>query len=307
MVACPVPLATPGTKLRASVPATSANLGPGFDSLGLALGLRLEVDVRGSTTDRLVYHGDGSVNEGADNLVHAAFRAVHDELGLGAPSVTFEVRNPIPLARGLGSSSAALVAGAALANELTGGRLGRHDVFRIAAAIEGHPDNVAPAVYGGFTVSAEDAGGEFRTATLPLPAGWRFLFGVPPFELATSAAREVLPDSYSRRDAVLAASRAALWVAAVATDRPELLRAASLDVLHQPHRAALVPGFEEASAGALEAGAYAVFLSGAGPTVGLVCGEGAAAACEAVLRRFAGEAGRVLALLPTTGYRVARC
>ena len=293
--------------LHAKVPATSANLGPGFDALGLALDLHLSVRASPAERDAFVYLGAGALPDTPDNLVHRGFRAVHQRLGLEPPPVAFEVDNPLPLARGLGSSSAALVAGAALADALTGERLGRDGVFRLAAELEGHPDNVAPAVYGGFTVSAAGADGAYLTAALPLPPGWRLLFGVPAFELATSAAREVLPPAYPRRDVVLTASRAALWVAAVAQDRPELLAAAALDVLHQPYRAPLVPGFAEVEHRAREAGAWAVFLSGAGPTVGAVAPPERAAACAGALRAFAGAAGQVLDLGPATGYRVERC
>jgi len=293
--------------LRATVPATSANLGPGFDALGLALDLQLRVTLTHSPEDRLVYRGDGEVPRDGSNLVHRGFHAVYQHLGLQPPTVTFEVENPIPLARGLGSSSAALVAGAALAGELTGGELTRETLFQLTAAIEGHPDNVAPAVYGGFTVSAADPSGTFHCSSLPLPAEWRLLYGVPAFELSTAAARQVVPTSVALADAVLTSSRAALWVAAVAQDRPELLRTASLDVLHQPFRAGLVPGFAAAAGRARAAGAYAVFLSGAGPTVGIICSDAAEAACRTALHEFAGAQGAVLDLRPATGFSVERC
>lgn len=295
---------------RARVPASSANLGPGFDSLGLALDLHLEVTLEPSETDIFVYRGRGAepggVPDTPDNLVHRGFRAVHEHLGLAAPPVRIAATNPIPLARGLGSSSAALVAGAALADAATGGTLGRHGVFDLTAALEGHPDNVGPCVFGGFTVAAVDAEGSFQVAALDVPPGWRFLFGVPPFELATVEARAALPDEYSRRAAVLTASRSALWVAAVAQARAELLRAASLDVLHQPYRAHLVPGFATALAELASAGAYAAFLSGAGPTVGAVTDANGVAACRAALERFAGEGGQVLELGIAGGYSVER-
>lgn len=304
----------PLPELRATVPATSANLGPGFDALGLALDLRMTVVMRASAEDRLLYTGhggEGGVPDDPDNLIHAGFRAVHRAAGLEAPTVRFDVNSPIPLARGLGSSSSALVAGAALADETLAAmgheRLGKDAVFRLCAALEGHPDNVAPAVYGAFTVSAADASGSYLTASLSVPPAWRLLFGVPPFTLSTSTARAALPASYSLHDAVATSSRAALWVAAVALDQPELLRAASLDLLHQPYRAALVPGFARAAELARAAGAYAVFLSGAGPAMAVICEDGAAEECLSVLREFAGPAGQVLDLAPATGVAVERC
>lgn len=288
--------------MRVRVPATSANLGPGFDCLGLAVNLDLTVSLTAAERDCLRYRGEGAVAESADNLIHQGFRAVFAELGRPAPTVLFEADNPIPLARGLGSSSAALVAGAALADTVTGGALGREGVFQLTARLEGHPDNVAPAVFGGFSLSTWSDEGSFVSVPLPLPAGWRLLFGVPDFELPTAEARAALPDSYSRSDAVLTASRTALWVVAVSQDRPELLRTASRDVLHEPYREALVPGLAAAKRDLLDAGAYAAYLSGAGPTLGVVCDRDHEPACRARLERFV-AGGRVLALAAGSGYR----
>jgi homoserine kinase len=291
--------------IRVRVPATSANLGPGFDCLGLAIDLLLEVEGRPAEADRFRYSGEGAVPETADNLVHAGFRAAHEAVGQSAPPFAFAARNPIPLARGLGSSSAALVAGAAIADARLDGRLGREGVFQCVAALEGHPDNVGPAVFGGFTVAALREGGGFEAAVLPVPPTWRLLFGVPDFELPTERARAVLPATVRRGDAVLTASRAALWALAVARDEPELLRTASLDVLHEPYREGLVPGLAAARAALRAAGAYAAFLSGAGPSVGVVAPPEALAACRAALAAFAGERGRVLEVGVGQGYSVS--
>ncbi|MEJ2358164.1 MAG: homoserine kinase [Deinococcales bacterium] len=290
--------------LQVRVAATSANLGPGFDALGLALDLDLIVRVQPSDRDRFTYRGDGHVPDSPHNLVHQGFRAVHHAFDLEPPHVAFDAENPIPLARGLGSSSAALVAGAALADALLGERLGRDGVFRLVARLEGHPDNVAPAIFGGFTVSAADEGGAFTTASLPLPQGWRLLYGVPDFELPTAKARAVLPSSYPRSDAVRTSGRAALWAVAVAADQPELLRVASLDVIHEPYRSPLVPGLDACRTALRAAGAYAAYLSGAGPTLGVIADDARADACRHLLQEFAGPGGRVLDLGPGTGYRV---
>jgi homoserine kinase len=299
--------------LRASVPATSANLGPGFDTLGLAIDLYLEVTVEKAAADDFAYSGTGSnagspgaVPTAAGNLVHAGFKAVFAQVGEEPPTVRMTVRNPIPLARGLGSSSAALVAGAALADAWLGAPLGRDGVFHLTAGLEGHPDNVGPAVYGGFTVAAAGEDGRFTAATLTVPDSWSLLFGVPAFELPTVAARAALPTSYAVGDAVLTSSRAALWVAAVALDAPELLRTASRDVLHQPHRAPLVPGMQRGLDDLWAAGAYAAFLSGAGPTLGAVVAPHALSASRAALQAFVGPSGHVLAPRAASGYVVER-
>jgi homoserine kinase len=291
----------PDARLR--VPATSANLGPGFDTLGLALGLHLDISVRRSERDDFVYRGDGQVANTPANLLHQGFAAACRAAGVKPFPVAFEVDNPIPLARGLGSSSAALVGGAAAADLLLEGALGRDGVFEVTAAIEGHPDNVGPAVYGGFTVSAQDAGGRYRTRSLQVPRDWLLLFGVPSFEFLTETARRLLPASYALADVVRTSSRAALWTLAVASDDPELLRTASLDVLHQPYRAPLIAGFEQCLTEAFEAGAYAAFLSGSGPSVGTVTSAGAAAGVRSALERFAGPDGLVLELQAAPGYQ----
>jgi len=285
------------------VPATSANLGPGFDCLGLAVSLYLEVTATLAERDTFVYHGADTLPDTPDNLVHEGFRAAFALVGQAPPTVRIEAHNAIPLARGLGSSSAALVAGAALADRMMGGKLGRDGVFALTAEVEGHPDNVAPAVYGGFTVSAKAANG-YLCQALPLPPRWRVLFAVPTFQLLTSEARAVLPDTYSRADAIFTSSRCALWTVAVALDKPELLRVASQDRLHEPYREALIPTLAGCREALLEAGACAAFLSGAGPTLAAICAEDASIArLRGVLQAFAGE-GEVLELRPSEGYCV---
>lgn len=290
---------SPTARVRA--PATIANLGPGFDALGLALGLWLEVEAAPAPQDRFAYEGEGRVL-GASTLVHEGYRAALAELGLPAGGLAARARNPIPLARGLGSSSAALVAGAAAADALHGGRLGREGVLRVAARLEGHPDNAAPAVLGGFTASAMNSDGPV-TAALAWPAGWSVLVGVPDAELQTSEARAALPARVGREDAVFNLARSALWVAAVACGRADWLPEACRDRLHQDARARLVPGLPGALEAALAAGAAASFLAGAGPSVAAVVADRARRAeVRAALAAFA---PRVLDLPVAGGYEAA--
>ena len=290
--------------IRLRVPATSANLGPGFDCLGLALDLMLEVQATPSGEDHFHYRGEGSLPDTPHNLMHQGFRAAFAEAGQTAPRISFEVRNPIPLARGLGSSSAALVAGAAAADALMNRALGQDGLFQLCARMEGHPDNVGPAIYGGFTASARHEDGSYLCRMLEVPPNWHFLFGVPDFELLTSEARAVLPEHYPRQDVIFSSSRTALWALAIARNEPELLRVASQDVLHEPYREPLVAGLAACRRELLGAGAYAAFLSGAGPSVGVICGAGSLEACHELLQRFVGPEGRVLELRPGAGYRV---
>ncbi len=291
--------------LRISVPATSANLGPGFDCLGLAVNRYLEVKAYLSSSNHFFYQGQGSLEDSPDNLIHEGFKAAYLKVGQQIPNITFEVNNPIPLARGLGSSSAALVAGVAIADEMLGNQLGREGVFDLTASLEGHPDNVAPAIYGSFTVSAQREDGTYLCQALEIPSTWQFLFAVPSFELLTSQARAVLPTSYSRPDLIYSTSRTALWSLAVAQNKPELLKLASQDVIHEPYRQSLIPGFAECKQAIAHAGAYAVFLSGAGPTVGVICSENVKKQCLIILQRFVKD-GQVLDLKPSHGYRIEK-
>jgi len=288
------------------VPATSANLGPGFDCLGLAVDLYLEVLAHHSEKNRFIYRGEGHLEDSADNLIHRGFQEAHTALGKTAPPIAFEVTNPIPLARGLGSSSAALVAGAALADALLDNSLGREGVFQLTARLEGHPDNVAPAVYGGFTISALTTEGSYLTQSLPLPVSWKLLFATPAFELPTQEARAVLPTRYRRSEVIFNTSRTALWSLAVARNRPELLPVASQDALHEPYRKALIPGLAECRQALLEDGAYAAFLSGAGPTLAVITDQEHLERCRHLLERYASQDGRVLELAAGEGYRLER-
>ncbi|MEX2502079.1 MAG: homoserine kinase [Trueperaceae bacterium] len=290
--------------LTATVSASSANLGPGFDCLGLAIDLDLVVHARPADRDRYDYRGDGAVDAGPDNPVHRGFRAAFAALGRPAPPVHLEAENPIPLARGLGSSSAALVAGAMLGDAAAGGGLGLDGAFQLTADLEGHPDNVAPALFGGLAVCARDDA-RWMARILPWPPSWRLLYGVPAFELKTEEARALLPDRIDRSEAVLTAGRVSFWPLAVLRDDPDLLRFASRDVTHEPYRHPLLPGFAEAQADLRAAGAYAAYLSGAGPTLGVVCAASDVSACSERLLAYAGPNGRVLEPSIGRGARVS--
>ncbi len=279
------------------VPATIANLGPGFDCLGLAVGLYLSARVEPNQKPEFIYAGDGTVDP-ENNLMHAGWNAAFRSLGLEPPAARITCQNPIPLARGLGSSSAALVGGAALADDVLGGRLGREGVLRVCAALEGHPDNVAPAVLGGFTASVMK-GDLPLSVSLPVPESWRAVFAIPDFLLKTSEARAALPNQYSQADTIFNASRTALWVAALSAGRYELLREACLDTIHQPYRAQFVPNLLETIAAALEAGALAAFLSGAGPSVAAICEVNQVDSVKVPLLKFA---SRILELPIASGY-----
>jgi len=257
--------------VTASVPATSANLGPGFDALGLALDHRDRVtaEVRDEPGLDITVSGVGagelSLDEG--HLVYRSLRSTLERPGVAVPGLRLRCENVIPHARGLGSSSAAIVAGVCLARGLVaGGSLLLDDdgLFALAAELEGHPDNVAPAFLGGFTIAYRDAAG-FRATRAAVDPRVHTVAFVPADGVQTSVARQLLPDSVPHRDAAANAGRAALLVAAMA-GRPELLLAATEDRLHQGYREPAMPE-TLALVRRLRAAGHAAFVSGAGPTV----------------------------------------
>jgi homoserine kinase len=256
--------------VRVSVPATSANLGPGFDSLGLALSLRDELEAE-VLPDGLVVEVSGAgaddVPRDESHLVVRAMRAAFDLMGEQPPGLRLSCRNVIPHSRGLGSSSAAIVAGVVLARGLVaGGQLLASDeaLFDLAADLEGHPDNVAPAFYGGFVISGREADRWYAVRAGVDPRIAVVVF-VPPDVVETTVARGLLPDVVPHADAAANAGRAALLVAAI-TGQPEHLLAATRDWLHQDQREPAMPGTLELVR-ALRADGVPAVVSGAGPTV----------------------------------------
>ncbi|MEV1332559.1 homoserine kinase [Micromonospora costi] len=256
--------------VRVRVPATSANLGPGFDALGLALGLHDDVAAEIAPAGvRVTVTGEGAGELPGDegHLVVRAMRAAFGRLG-GEPSgLVVECVNRIPQARGLGSSSAAIVAGVLLARALVAdgdSRLDDAAVLRLAAELEGHPDNVAPCLLGGFTLAWTEPAGA-RAVTRRVADGVRPTVFVPAERGLTAAARAALPATVPHGDAALTAGRAALLVHAL-TVEPALLFPATVDRLHQDYRAAGMPG-TAALVSALRAAGVAAVVSGAGPTV----------------------------------------
>lgn len=257
-------------KKRASVrvPATTANLGPGFDCLGLALDLwnqvRLELE-RGSAVT-VTGEGGGELSTQPDNLVARAARELFRRAGKESPEVRVFCQNSIPLARGLGSSAAAIVGGLVAANALLDEPLTQAEVLNLAVELEGHPDNVAPALLGGCQVVARGDQGLVSIA-VPFPEELYAVLFIPDQRIPTQKARDVLPQQVSYEDASFNIGRAALLVAALATGRLEALRIATQDRLHQPWREPLFPAMRLIFRAALEAGATGVFLSGSGSTI----------------------------------------
>ncbi len=251
------------------VPGTSANCGPGFDCLGVATTIYNYIDLTLLRSSRLTIEASG---EGADkiplgkkNLTWQAIRRLLQEVGRADDfkGAIIRTKNNVPLSRGLGSSSTAIVAGLTAANEILGAPLDKNGLLKLATEIEGHPDNVAPAIFGGFTVSVM-SGGDVQTFSFMPRIKLKLIVTVPDFELSTRLARKVLPKNVALKDAIFNVSRASMLVAALVKGREDLLPFAFDDALHQPYRQKLVPGMTEVFTAAREAGALGAAISGAG-------------------------------------------
>jgi len=269
------------------VPASSANLGPGFDALGLALGVYLTCRFRRS--DQLAISASGrdsrQISLGNDNLIWQTAVTVAESLGTRMPPIELEIHNDIPLAKGMGSSAAALTAGVVIADQVLDLRWKPLRILDEASRLEGHPDNVAPCTLGSIVASAIDSGGVTRAVRLDLPQRFGLAVVVPDFDLPTSKARSVLPDSYSRADAVFNVQRASLLIAALAAGSTTAFPAALEDRFHQPYREPLVPGLHDILK--LRApGLLGCALSGAGPSILVFYERGYEGVCDLVRQIF---------------------
>ena len=257
--------------IRVAAPATTANLGPGYDCLGMALDIWNTIEVEplppGETPSVSVSgEGAGEMEENTGNLVYRSMEFLFRELGRPVPPVRVRCDNRIPLARGLGSSAAAIAGGLAAANALAGGEFASRDLLEMAATIEGHPDNVAAAVMGGLQLVVTEES-TLYTVPVSVPAEIHAVVYIPDLRIATADARAVLPRELSVADAVHNMSRVALLVAGMATNHPEYLSVATQDKLHQPYRQPLFPAMKLLMKAAMDAGALGAFLSGSGSTV----------------------------------------
>ncbi len=296
------------TPIQVMAPATTANLGPGYDCLGLALDLwnRLEVLEGASAPDEsrplVEVAGEGSeeLAGDSDNLVYRAMAFLFRDADLEMPPIRLRCHNEIPLERGLGSSAAAIACGLTAANALCENRFTVNELLEMAATIEGHPDNVAAAVLGGLQLVVTDQD-QLYTAPITLPPDLSAVLFIPEFRIATSDARAVLPKRVNVTDAVYNMSRTALFVAGMSTNHPDYLSVATQDRLHQPYRQSLFPAMKLLFQAARGAGALGVFLSGSGSTVlALAKGREMTVAYEmAEAARQAGVDGRVRITQPT--------
>lgn len=270
---------------RVSVPATTANIGPGFDCLGAALTrynrflfksdatrADLQIEVMGEEGDRVAT--DDS------NLVYVAFCRLFEHIQQPIPPLHLQIELEVPLARGLGSSSTAIIGGLLGANAIAGDPLNTTELAQLATRIEGHPDNVVPALLGGCRLSTLNEAGEPIICEVPWHPSIVPILVIPAFEVSTAQARQVLPTHYSRADAVFTIGHLGLLLQGIAMGRADWLKTAIVDRIHEPYRKTLIHGYEEVTQAGISAGAYGVTISGAGPTL-LALGSSAQAAAIA--------------------------
>ena len=296
------------TTIRVKSPATTANMGPGYDCLGMALDVwnTLEVDVLDGGEPVVEITGEGSdeLSSGRENLVHRAMEFLFDDADQKMPIVRIRCDNAIPLSRGMGSSAAAIAGGLVAANAICSQEYTSKDILEMAATIEGHPDNVAAAVMGGMQLvisDKTDQGQRLHTIPVNVPSDLHAVIFVPDDRISTEDARGVLPETVPMADAVHNMGRVGLLVASMTTNHPEFLTIATQDRLHQPYRQPLFTPMKVIFKAALDAGALGVFLSGSGSTVlSLTKGREMTVAYEmAEAARQAGTEGKVSVTQPT--------
>ncbi|MBR1740214.1 MAG: homoserine kinase [Ruminococcus sp.] len=257
---------------RIKIPATSANLGAGFDALGLALDHYNYVEMEESDRVDIASLDGAEVPADETNLIYVSAKDLYSVCGKTLKGLKLRQTSAIPMARGLGSSSACIIAGLVGANKLLGEPLTKDDLVDLAAQIEGHPDNTAPALLGGIVTAVFD-GRKVHWVKQEVYTKLKFTAIIPDFELKTEQARACLPKEISHRDAVFNLSRAALFSASLLTGKFENLKTGVQDRLHQPYRSGLIPGCDEVFDIAYTHGAYGVYISGAGPTVMAIVDE----------------------------------
>ena len=256
-----------GHPMKFRVPATTGNTGPGFDSVGLAFTLYARFEAELLPAGQLAISGCEAKYQNEENLAVQAFRAVEKRLGVRPAGLKLHIDTDVPISRGLGSSATLLAAGAFAANALHGAPLDKEMLLDVTTQMEGHPDNAAPALYGGLCASVVGGDGRVLCVRYPVAPSVRFAALIPDFPLATAEARRVLPASIPRADAVFNISRTAILMRGMEMGDYALLSAALDDRLHTPYRKALIHDFDFVRAQALEAGARALVISGAGPTL----------------------------------------
>ncbi len=257
--------------IKVMVPATSANIGPGFDCLGLALNMYNSFSFA-EIESGLVIEGCEKKYQNENNLVYVAMKKCFDKVGYQPKGIKIVTQTDVPVSRGLGSSATCIVAGLVGANEISGRQLSKDDILLLATEMEGHPDNVAPAIFGGMVTSVYQDDKVFYS-DINVAKGLKFCALIPDFKLSTEKARSVLPKKVDYKDAVYNIGRVSLMVTALSTGKFELLKVGCQDKLHQDYRGELINNYFDIIEKCEEYGSLGAFLSGAGPTIMLMLRE----------------------------------
>ena len=261
-------------KATARIPASTTNLGPGFDVLGLALQLysTVSLEITGSSTEVVVSGVDvEKIPSTPEHITFQAVESIFQRSGVQQPKgLKLTIANGIPAIRGLGGSGTAILGGLLTANVLCGNMFSLSEILNFSTAIEGHPDNVAASLYGGLVISVQEEE-HIHTIQLVCDPALHVVLAIPEFTLSTQKARDILPKTVDFADAIYNISRSSLLVASIATGKLDMLPLAMKDKLHQPYRSTLIPGFNDVVEAATSAGALSIALSGAGPTIAAYC------------------------------------
>lgn len=260
------------SSISIQVPATTANLGSGFDCIGTALSLYNEFEFSLSDTTSLTVEGDGAeqITLSEDNLLYKSFLYFYREMDLNAPSVAIKIKINVPLARGLGSSATAIVAGLLAANYFSEHQQPQEKLMDMAIELEGHPDNVVPCFLGNCILSVGEKN-NWQFVSIESHPDIKFIVGIPDFELSTESARAVLPKQLSYHDAVYNIAHLGLLIKALETGNETWLKEALKDKLHQPYRKNLIKGYDDIYQTVIDNGGYGMVISGAGPTLLALC------------------------------------
>ncbi len=265
-------------KVSVKVPATTANIGPGFDCFGMALSMYnvvtleetvyptngLEINIISNSKDDL---SAITIPTDKSNIVYKAVELLYNYTGQVVPALKINIKSNIPIAKGLGSSASVIVGGIIAANKLLGNPADEAAILSIANEVEGHPDNTTPAMLGGFVLSSAEEDGSIIHRKIEWPDDWKLTICIPDYELATQISRSVLPEKVDLQDALYNAKRCALFIQALHTKDSALLKVALDDKLHQPYRTRLVPGFDEIATSLKDVEVLGTVLSGAGPSI----------------------------------------
>ena len=260
-------------KATARVPASTTNLGPGFDVLGLALQLYSTIsleEIENGIEIKVIGVDVDKISNDESNIAYRAANLIFNKAGYKPRGLRLVLKNGIPAIRGLGGSGTAILGGLLTANALCGAPFSRVELLDLATEFEGHPDNVAASLLGGLVISMMQ-GNHVHSIQLDCNSNLRVVVAIPDFSLSTKAARGVLPQTVDFADAIHNVSRSSMLVAAIATGKLEMLSIAMADRLHQPYRTSLIPGFDDVAESAMRAGALSVALSGAGPSIAAYC------------------------------------